>query len=76
MEDKLYYDYLDIMKMFNCGRDRAYAIIRSIKSVSDSLNIKGRVTRNDYLAWYNRPIKKDNASNFQDEYIVFQNEIH
>lgn len=60
--NKLYYDKYDIMNMFNCGADKAMAIIRSIKSVSDSLKIKGKVTTTDYEAWFNRPIKKDNAS--------------
>lgn len=45
--DKLYYDKYDIMNMFHCGVDKAMAIIRSIKSVSDSLKIKGKVTTPD-----------------------------
>lgn len=60
--DKLYYDKYDIMNMFHCGVDKAMAIIRSIKSVSDSLKIKGKVTTTDYEAWFNRPIKKDSMN--------------
>lgn len=75
MEEKAYLDKDDIMKIFACGRDRALAIIRSIKTYSDSLKLKGKVTKNDYLAWLNRPLKKDNAPDFPTESIVFQQEI-
>ena len=59
--EKLFYDKYDIMNMFKCGVDKAMAIIRAIKSVSDIAGIKGKVTITDYSAWYNRPIKKDNT---------------
>lgn len=59
--EKAYLDKYDIMNIFDCCADRAMAIIRSIKSVSDSLKIKGKVTKADYEAWFNRPIKKDSA---------------
>ena len=52
------------MNMFHCGVDKAMAIIRSIKSVSDIADMKGKVTITDYQAWLNRPIiaiKKDNT---------------
>lgn len=76
MEEKVYLDKDDIKKIFGCGTAKAYSIIRSIRAYSDSLNLQGKVTRNDYLAWLNRPLKKDNASlNSQTESIVFQQEI-
>ena len=59
--EKAYLDHIDIMNLFGCGKDRAYAIIRSIKSYSDILGLAGKVTKTDYEAWYNRPLKKDNA---------------
>lgn len=52
---KLYFDKDDIMRMFNCSESKAYAIIRSIKSVSDSLKIRGRVTLADFERWYALP---------------------
>lgn len=52
---KLYFDKHDIMEMFHCCASKAYTIIRSIKSVSDSLHIKGRVTVADFERWYNLP---------------------
>ena len=63
--DKLYYDKYDIMNMFHCGVDKAMAIIRAIKSVSDIAGLKGKVTKTDYEAWFTRPIKKDNTENFR-----------
>lgn len=48
----------DIRKMFNCGRSKAEALIRGIKSVSDIAAMKGRVTISDYLRWYNRDKKE------------------
>lgn len=62
--DKLFYDKYDIMKMFECGADKAMAIIRAIKNVSNIANLKGKVTVTDYQAWLNGPIasiKKDNV---------------
>lgn len=44
----------DIQKMFDCGRGKAYQIIRGIKSVSDIAHLSGKVTVSDYLAWYNQ----------------------
>lgn len=60
--EKTYLDYLDIMNLFGCGKDRARAIIRSIKAKSDTLKLKGKVTRVDFEVWYNEPLKKDNAA--------------
>lgn len=67
--DKLYYDKYDIMNMFHCGVDKAMAILRAIKSVSNIADMKGKVTVTDYQAWLNRPLetkKKDNAEHFLD----------
>ena len=64
--EKAYLDKYDIMNIFDCCADRALAIIRSIKSVSDNLKIKGKVTKADYDAWFNRPLKKDNAKGFPE----------
>mgnify|MGYP007002644732 CR=1 FL=1 len=55
MEKKLFYDYLDIMEMFEEGKDRAYAIIRSIKTCSDIMHISGKVTVSDFDKWFNMP---------------------
>ncbi len=57
MEDKQFYDYIDIMRIFQCGRDRAFSIIRSVKSVSDIAGLSGKVTKTDYIAWYNAPLE-------------------
>lgn len=62
MEEKLFYDYIDIMNMFQVSRDKAYAIIRSIKTCSDIMHISGKVTVSDFDKWYNMPrqeIKKE-----------------
>lgn len=62
MEKKLFYDSADIMNMFEVGKDRAYAIIRSIKTCSDIMHISGKVTVSDFDKWFNMPrqgIKKE-----------------
>lgn len=51
----------DMMILFACGRDTAYKRLREIKSVSDILHVRGKVTLTDYEAWYNRPIAKQEA---------------
>ncbi len=53
-ETPQYLDYLDIMDLFKCGRDKALSIIRAIKSVSNIAGIKGKVTISDYEFWYNK----------------------
>lgn len=53
--EKKFYDHLDIMNMFGCGKDRAYAIIRSIKMVSDIAKLSGKVTTSDFDKWFNMP---------------------
>lgn len=54
METPQYLDYLDIMKIFKCGRDKAMSIIRAIKSKSDIAGIKGKVTTSDYETWFSQ----------------------
>ena len=64
--EKKFYDHLDIMNMFGCGRDRAYAIIRTIKTVSDIANLSVKVTTSDFDKWFNMPrqdaIKKETVN--------------
>ncbi len=69
MEGKLYLDCIDIMDMFDCGKDKALSIIRSVKSVSDTCKIKGKITKPDFDKWYNRPLKKDNAAIANDSIV-------
>ena len=52
-------DYLDVMKIFKCGRDKALSIIRSIKSFSDIAGVSGKVTTSDYQAWFNQRRAKE-----------------
>ena len=51
--EKQYLDKHDISEMFDCGRDKAIGIIRSIKKVSDTCKLKGKVTLNDFEKWKN-----------------------
>ena len=53
LEKSQFLDYIDIMKIFNCGRDKALSIIRGIKSVRDIARIKGKVAISDYEFWFN-----------------------
>lgn len=53
LEKPQYLGVEDIKKMFDCGTNRACAIICAIKSVSDRTKLKGKVTVTDYEAWYN-----------------------
>jgi hypothetical protein len=46
-----FYDTDGIMKLYKCGIVSAQKIIRCIKSVSDSLGIKGKVTAADLEYW-------------------------
>lgn len=48
-----YLDVYDIMKMYDCGKNQAYAKIREIKAVSDIFKVRGKVTVTDYERWYN-----------------------
>ena len=57
-EKKLYITTADIQDMFGCGIHKAESIMRSIKSYSDSIKVRGKVLRTDFEAWYNRPLEK------------------
>lgn len=48
----------DIMQIFDCGQGLAYKIIKAIKSVSDRLELGGRIHKNDYFDYINRVNKK------------------
>ena len=52
----------DIMVLCQCGQSVAYRIIREIKSISDRLNLSGRVHKLDYEDYLNRT-KKEHCSN-------------
>ena len=43
----------DLQKIFDCGLSSAQKIMREIKTKSDSLKIKGKVTVKDYEIWFN-----------------------
>ena len=49
----------DIMIICQCGKNLAYKIIREIKSVSDRLNLSGRVHRKDYEDYLERKNKRE-----------------
>ena len=51
---KMYLDKYDMMQRFNCCESKAMMIIRCIKSVSDTLKLKGKVTTTDFDCWYNK----------------------
>lgn len=65
-ENAQYLDVADMMTLFECGRDKAKAIIRLIKEVSDIANIKGKVTISDYFKWYSG--KKNDWLSLQNLY--------
>jgi len=50
-KEKPFLNYADIMKIFRCGENKARAIIRAIKSVSDTIPIQGKVAQVDYEKW-------------------------
>lgn len=50
---KFYFNAQDIAKIFECGIDKAYGIIRSIKSFSDTLRLAGKITVPEFEVWYN-----------------------
>lgn len=52
LTNRQFLDTADIMKVFDCGRNKALSIIRGIKSVSDIAQIKGKVTVTDYEKWF------------------------
>ena len=61
MTEKLYLDHEDIQKLFDCGKNKAYEIIQSVKVVSNTLNIKGKITRKDLDVWIEQCGKTSNV---------------
>lgn len=51
---KQYLDKNDIMNLFDCGTNKAYAILQSIKIKSDIASLDGKVTLTDFDIWYNQ----------------------
>ena len=64
MTEKLYLDYRDIQCLFGCGKNKAYEIIQSVKVVSNTLKIKGKITRKDLDVW----IEQRGESNVEVQY--------
>ena len=54
MQEKQYISVKDIENIFNCSSPVAQKIMRQIKSVSDRLGVKGKVTLSDYECWYKK----------------------
>lgn len=48
---KPFYEAQDIMKIMQCGRNKAYEYIRAIKSISDVGETAGRVMVRDFNLW-------------------------
>ena len=61
----------DIQVIFNVGQSKAYKIMRAIKSVSDRLEITGRVHRKDYEDYINRFDTQKNTLNPYPEKVRF-----
>lgn len=59
IQTQQFLDWKDIQRMYQCGRNKALSLIRSIKSVSDIAELQGKVTISDYEAWYNQSPKKE-----------------
>lgn len=63
---KLYFTYIDIQAIFNCGRNRAYDIIKSVRKYSNALGVRGKITVTEFDMWFNQiylkyqPIEKTN----------------
>lgn len=51
---KMYLDHNDIQRLFGCGKNKAYEIIQSVKVVSNTLKIRGKITRKDLETWIER----------------------
>ena len=65
---KEFYDKYDIMNIFDCGVDRAFAIIRSIKAFTgDMLHLKGKVLVTEYEAWKNAVLQPKQKSPLEGE---------
>lgn len=62
MENKIIYTTKDISIMFSCSLDTARKIIREVKSISNILNMKGRILKEDLDLWmaYRKSIQGGN----------------
>lgn len=49
-----YLSIKDLMRVYDCGYNVAFRIMREIKAVSDIMKVKGKVTLSDYERWYNQ----------------------
>jgi len=49
-----YLSIKDLMRIYDCGYNVAFRIMREIKAVSDIMKVKGKVTLSDYERWYNQ----------------------
>lgn len=47
----------DFMIILNCGKCSAYKVMRNIKRFKDSLEVSGRILKQDYIEWKNRDNK-------------------
>lgn len=52
-EKKQFINIADLRNIFDCGLSTAQRLMREIKTKSDSLKIKGKVTVKDFEIWFN-----------------------
>lgn len=62
LQEKEVLNVQDIKLIFGVGTSKAYQIMRCIKSVSDRLDIKGRVHVKDYFDYIDRNKKRTPAT--------------
>ena len=61
LKEQQFLSVADLQKIFDCGLNSAYKIMREIKAISDSLKIKGKVTVKDYEIWFNGRRRRSNV---------------
>lgn len=54
LDTKEVFNIKDIMILYQCKEAMAYKIIKAIRSVSDRLELNGRVHKKDYFDYINR----------------------
>lgn len=59
--EKEVFNVNDISILFEVSKDKAYKVIREIRSFSDRLKFSGKCHRKDYEDYLNRETKKDAA---------------
>jgi len=63
------FNIYDICVIFGCGTDKAYKIIKSIRSVSDIIQWGGHCHKKDYEKYISRFEKEKRvASNYHEDY--------